>query len=176
MVKRRWTENWTWFVQTVENCVTQLKLQDLDKLSSSIFCVCEWVSECVRDRNDRPNLHFFNIFRYKSPLLSLYQVPSSTNLYWPSTTKYQPVSSYTDSVPSSTNQYHFIIHHPTTHSWANWVFFLFTTHLMSHAQYTWSSSSSSFTGDRAGVCQVLCSWPGTWGFGGPDFSGRDTWE
>ena len=50
------------------NCVTQLKLYTLDKLSSTIFCclcVCEWGIG-----NTRPNLHFSNVYRHKSPLLS----------------------------------------------------------------------------------------------------------
>ena len=35
---------------------------------------------------------FFNTYRHKSPILTQYfLIPSSTNLYWPSTTKYQPV-------------------------------------------------------------------------------------
>ena len=38
-----------------------------------------------------------------------------------------------------TNWYHLMIHNLVTHSLADWIFFLFTTHLMSHAQYTWSS-------------------------------------
>ena len=31
-----------------------------------------------------------------------------------------------------------LIHHLVRHSSDNWIIFLFTTHLMSHAQYTWS--------------------------------------
>ena len=33
------------------------------------------------------------------------QVPTRNGLHWPSTTKYQPLPSYTDPAPSSTNQY-----------------------------------------------------------------------
>ena len=45
---------------------------------------------------------FFNIYRHNSPLLAQYHlIPSSTKLYWPSTTKYQPVPPSTDSVPSN---------------------------------------------------------------------------
>ena len=35
--------------------------------------------------------------------------------------------------------YDIIIHHLVRHSLANWITSLFTTHLMNHAQYTWSS-------------------------------------
>ena len=89
--------------------------------------------------NIRPKLPF-NLYRHKSPVLTLYfLVPSSTNLYWPSATKYHPASPFTEPVASSTNRYHFIIHHLVTHSWANRIFSLITTHLMSRAPYTWSS-------------------------------------
>ena len=49
--------------------------------------------------------------------------------------KYQPELPYTDLIQSSIKWYHFIIHHLLTHSWANWIFSLITTHLMSHAHY-----------------------------------------
>ena len=40
-------------------------------------------------------------------MLTLYHIIlSSTNLYWPSTTKYHPVSPCTDPVPSSTSWFH----------------------------------------------------------------------
>ena len=63
-------------------------------------------------------------FSIRIPLL-YHQVSSSTNLYWPSTTKYQPVSPYTDPVLSSTNRYHCMIHHLIMYIWANWIFFLY---------------------------------------------------
>ena len=45
-------------------------------------------------------INFFNIYRHKSPLLTQYHsIPISTKLYWPSTTKLQPVSPHTDPVP-----------------------------------------------------------------------------
>ena len=70
-----------------QNCVTQLKLYTGDKLSSSIFC-CLWVSVWGIG-NTQPNLHFSNIYRHTSPLLTLYHLkPSSTNLYWPSASQY----------------------------------------------------------------------------------------
>ena len=59
-------------------------------------------------------------------------IPSSTNLYWPSTSQYRHILT----------QYHqvqLIIHHLVRHSSASWIISLFTTHLMSHAKYTWSS-------------------------------------
>ena len=49
------------------------------------------------------------------------------------------VPTYTSPVPISTSQHHFIIHHCITHSLANWIFSLFTTHCINHAQFTWSS-------------------------------------
>ena len=90
--------------------------------------------------NTRPNLHFFQyiqLYRHQSPMLTLYHIiPNSTNLYWPSTTEYKPISAYTDPLPSITNQYHFIIHHLIMYIWANWIFFLFRPHLMRHTQNT----------------------------------------
>ena len=53
-------------------------------------------------------------------------IPSSTNLYWPSTSQYRHILTQYHQVP-------IIIHHLVRHS------SLFTTHLMSHAQYTRSS-------------------------------------
>ena len=50
----------------------------------------------------------------------------STNLYWPSTIKYQPLVG---------NQYHYIIHHLTTHSSANWIFSLFLRFDESRTKY-----------------------------------------
>ena len=59
-------------------CVTQLKLWILDKLSSSIFC-CLSISSGSGIGDTRPKLQFFNIYRHKSPILTLYhQVSSST--------------------------------------------------------------------------------------------------
>ena len=70
--------------------------------------------------NSRPNLPFAD------------PVPPNTMQYLLIPTKYQSVSSYTDP------QVSLIIHHLVFSS-ANWIFSLFTIHLMSHAQYTWSS-------------------------------------
>ena len=51
-------------------------------------------------------INFFNIYKHKSPLLTQYHsIPISPKLYWPSTTKLQPVSPHTDPLPSNTNQY-----------------------------------------------------------------------
>ena len=59
-------------------------------------------------------------------------IPSSTNLYWPSTSQYCHILTQYHQVP-------LIIHHLVRHSSANWIISHFTTNLMSHAQYTWSS-------------------------------------
>ena len=64
---------------------------------------------------------FSNIYRHTSPLLTMYHlISSSTNLYWPSTSQYRHILTQYHQVP-------LIIHH-----------------LMSHAQYTWSSFYSLF--------------------------------
>ena len=61
----------------------------------------------------------------------------SANLYWTSTTKCQPVSTI-DIYWPSTSKYQLVS--LITHKWANKIISLFTTHLTSHAQYTWSFS------------------------------------
>ena len=53
-------------------------------------------------------------------------------LYWPSTTMYQPVLHHTDPVPPSTFHYR-----PSNRQLSP--LDLFLAHLMSHTQYTWSS-------------------------------------
>ena len=71
-------------------------------------------------------------------MLTLYHLkPSSSNLYWPSTSQYRHILIQYHQVP-------LLIHHLDSHSSANWIISLFTTHLMSHAQYTWSSSYDVF--------------------------------
>ena len=76
---------------------------------------------------------FFNIYRHTSPLLTLYLlISSSTNLYWSSTSQYRHILTQYHQVP-------LIINHPERHSSVNLKNSHFTTHLMSHAQYTWSS-------------------------------------
>ena len=51
---------------------------------------------------------FFNIYRHKSLALTQFHlIPSSTKLYWPSTTKYQPVLPSTDLVLSYINRFEF---------------------------------------------------------------------
>ena len=53
---------------------------------------------------------FFNIYRHKSPILTQFHlIPSSTKLYWPSTTKYQPVPPHTDPAPPNTNHYRLLL-------------------------------------------------------------------
>ena len=49
-------------------------------------------------------LPHFRLFRPDTQILS-----ALTALYWPSTTKYQPVPPYTDPVPSWINQYRPIV-------------------------------------------------------------------
>ena len=48
---------------------------------------------------------------------------TSTAPYWPSTTKYQSIPTYTDHVPPSTNQYHLLLtqcHHISTSTASYW--------------------------------------------------------
>ena len=51
--------------------------------------------------NTRPNLHFFQYIQAYKPFAD--PVPPNTKQYQLILTKYQPVLSYTDPVPSSTN-------------------------------------------------------------------------
>ena len=98
-----------------------------DKLSSPIFC-CLSVCEVLVTPDQIST--FSNIYRHTSPLLTMYHlIPSSTNLYWPSTSQYRHILTQYHQVP-------LIIHHLVWHSSANSMIFLFTTYLMSHAQYT----------------------------------------
>ena len=81
----------------------------------------------------RPNLHFFRYIKAYKPFAdSVPPKPSSSNLYWPSTSQYRHILIQCHQVP-------LIIHHLVRHRSADWIISLFTTHLMSHAQYTWSS-------------------------------------
>ena len=82
---------------SLNHCVTQLMLYTGDKLSSPIFCL--WVSVSGIS-NTRPNLHFFQYIQAYKPFAD--HVPPNTKQYQLILTKYQPVSSYTDPVPSST--------------------------------------------------------------------------
>ena len=68
-----------------------------DKLSSPIFPL--WVSVSGIGVT-RPNLHFFQYIQAYKPFAD--HVPPNTKQYQLILTKYQPVSSYTDPVPSST--------------------------------------------------------------------------
>ena len=105
--------------------MTQLKLYTVDKLSSTIFC-CLSVSKASVTPDQIST--FSNVYRHTSPLLTLYHLlPSNTNLYWPFTSQYRHILTQYHQVP-------IIIHHLV-----NWIISLFTTHLMSHAQNTWSS-------------------------------------
>ena len=112
-------------------CVTQLMLYTGDKLSSPIFCC---LSVCQVSVTPDQISTFSNIYRHTSPLLTMYHlIPSSTNLYWPSTSQYRYILTQYHQVPP-------IIYHLVRQSSANWMISLFRTYLMSHAQYTWSSS------------------------------------
>ena len=76
------------------------------------------VCQCVCQASVTPDQisTFSNIYRHTSPLLTMYHlISSSTNLYWPSTSQYRHILTQYHQVPLK-------IHH-----------------LMSHAQYTWSS-------------------------------------
>ena len=102
----------------ISNCVTQFKLYTLYKLSSPIFCC---LSVCEASVTPDQISTFSNIYRHTSPLLTMYHlISSSTNLYWPSTSQYRHILTQYHQVP-------LIIHH-----------------LMSHAQYTWSSFALHF--------------------------------
>ena len=82
----------------------------------------------------QPNLYLFQYIKAFKPLLTLYHLkPISSNLYWPSTSQYRHILIQYHQVP-------LLIHHLDRHSSANWIISLFTTHLMSHAQYTWSKN------------------------------------
>ena len=75
------------------------------KRQIALYSPCRLVGRSVGRLVD-VTINFFNIYRHKSPLLTQYHsIPISTKLYWPSTTKLQPVSPHTDPVPSITNQY-----------------------------------------------------------------------
>ena len=77
--------------------------------------VCEWV--CQASVSPDQISTFSNIYRHKSTLLTQYHlIPSSTKLYWPSTTMHQSV---------------------LPHTYILYIFF--TTGFMSHARYTCSS-------------------------------------
>ena len=76
------------------------------------------------------------LFQYKQAYKPFADpIPPNNKQYQLILIRYQPVSSYTDPVPSSTTYNS----SSQRHSSANWIISLFTTHLRSHAQYTWSS-------------------------------------
>ena len=99
-------------------------------LPLTIFCC---LSVCEVSVTPDQISTFSNINRHTSPLLTMYHlIPSSTNIYWPSTSHYRYILTQYHQIP-------LIIHHIVRHSSVNWIISLFRTHLMSHAQYTWSS-------------------------------------
>ena len=115
-------------------------------------------------RNTQPNLHFFPIYT------------GIQALCWPCTMSNQAVPVFTDPVPPSTRQYRLIltqyllvpliIHHFVRHSW---IISPLIIHLMSHAQYTWSSlwlfcwssspsSQGAFTGQIIFMVEHCMNW------------------
>ena len=56
---------------SLRNCVTQLKLYTFEKLSSTIFC-CLWASQTSVSPDQIST--FSDIYRHKSPILTLYQL------------------------------------------------------------------------------------------------------
>ena len=84
-----------WQEQKRWNCVTQLKLYTEYKLSSPIFCCLSGIGVT------RPNLHFLQYIQAYKPFAD--HVSPNSKQYQLILTKYQPVSSYTDPVPSSTS-------------------------------------------------------------------------
>ena len=87
-----------WYFMWSPTWIAQLKLYTGYKLISTIFC-CLWVCEASVTSDQIST--FSNIYRHTSPMLNLYHViPSSASFYWPSTTKYQTISPYTDPVPA----------------------------------------------------------------------------
>ena len=78
--------------------MTQLKLKTLDKFIFS----CLWVCECPVLVTRHKIFTIFSKIYLESRILSLsHQVSSSTNLKWTITTKYQPVSPYSDYWPGA---------------------------------------------------------------------------
>ena len=77
------------------DCVTQLTLYTGDKLISPIFCCLS-----VRHRCQPTKSPIFQYIQAYKPFAD--HVPPNTKQYQLILTKYQPVSSYTDPVPSST--------------------------------------------------------------------------
>ena len=66
----------------------------------ALFSVCEWVSECVRHRCHPAKSPLFQYIQAYKPFA--YPVTPNTKKCQLILTKNQPVSSYTDPVPSST--------------------------------------------------------------------------
>ena len=74
-------------------------------LSSSIF-PCLFVVCCPAMVTPDKISDLFNIYRHKSPILTQYHhISTSTTLYWPSTTKCQPVPPQYHQVPTSNTFY-----------------------------------------------------------------------
>ena len=58
-------------LRTLHNCVTQLKLDTVEKLSSPIFCC---LSVCQASVSPDQMSTFSNIYRHTSPLLTQYNI------------------------------------------------------------------------------------------------------
>ena len=127
------------------NCMTQLKLYVVDKLSSPIFCYHPTKSP------------FFQYIQAKKPIaepLLNHLIPSNTNLYWPCTSEYRHIL-------TQNHQVLLISHHLVRHSSDKWIISLFYDSFMSHARYTRSSSDSLLKGDRKRTFRALQAFPFT---------------
>ena len=66
------------FEMSLNYCVTQLKLNTVCKLSSTIFCCLHM---CQASATPDQISTFSNIYRYTSPILTLYQLIESRTVY-----------------------------------------------------------------------------------------------
>ena len=104
---RETTSQWSKVVSEAifpTNCSSKQSI--VQWLSSSIF-PCLFGRLFVRPAMVTSNQisTFFNIYRHTSLVLTQFHLkPSSTKLYWPSTTKYQPVPPHIDPAPPNTDQ------------------------------------------------------------------------
>ena len=87
--------------------------------------VCLWV--CKGSVTPNQISAFYNIYRHTSPV-----PPNTKQFQLILTSQYRHILNQNHQVP-------LIIHHLVRHNSVNGIISLFTTHLMSHAQYTWSS-------------------------------------
>ena len=113
---------WNWFVHGNLNRIKLLNCFGLGKGSDTIWTLSSlriveiivgWL-ELYLDHSGSPGWPWYDCIgggirqhitgiQITSPILTLYHViPRSASFYWPSTTKYQTVSPYTDPVPAGT--------------------------------------------------------------------------